>query len=108
VRPDGQFRLLIAHGVAAAEFPFTVQKPYGYGVVEIAARPIVFVDGGREIEAPLAGAIPEILEWRDQVTGTVAYGSCLDVTQDGESRWSVVVSQPDDVAVTVTLSVEPR
>jgi hypothetical protein len=108
VQPDGQFRLLIAQGFAAAEFSFTVQKPTGYGVVEIAARPIVFIDGGRETEAPLAAAIPEILEWRDQVTGIVAYGSCLVITQDGESRWSVVVSQPDDAAVTVTLSVEPR
>ena len=29
----------------------------------------------------------------------------LVVTQDGESRWSVLISQPADAAVTVDLSV---
>ena len=68
----------------------------------------MFIDGGRETEPPLGAEVPELLEWHDLATGTVSRGPDLVVTQDGESRWSVVISQPADAAVTVALSVADR
>ena len=105
VRHDGQPRLLVTDGRTAVEFPFAVYKPHGGGEVRVTGRPDVFIDGGRETEPPLGAEVPELLEWHDLATGTVSRGPDLVVTQDGESRWSVVISQPADAAVTVALSV---
>jgi hypothetical protein len=73
--------------------------------VQITARPDVFIDGGRETEPPAGAEVPEVLGWYDRATRSVWPGQDLVVTQDGESRWSVVLSQPSDAAVTVALSV---
>jgi hypothetical protein len=105
VRHDGQPRLLVRHGRAAVEFLFVVYKPRGEAAIRVTARPDVFVDGGRETEPPLGAEVPQLLEWHDLASGTVSSGPHLAVTQDGESRWSVVISQPADAAVTVALSV---
>ena len=82
-----------------------MNKPPGRAEVQITARPDVFIDGGRETEPPAGAEVPELLRWYDQATGSPWPGRDLVVTQDGESRWSVVVSQPSDAAVTVALSV---
>lgn len=108
VRYEGQPRLLVTEGRRAVEFFFTVNKPPGHGEVQITARPEVFIDGGRETEPPAGAAVPEVLGWYDRDTRSVWPGQDLVVTQDGESRWSVVLSQPSDVAVTVALSVVAR
>ena len=108
IRHDSQPRLLVTDGHTAVEFPFVVNKPRGQGEILITARPDVFIDGGRETEPPLGAEVPELLEWHDLATGTVTAGPGLVVTQDGESRWSVVISQPADAAVTVALSVVGR
>lgn len=105
IRLDGQPRLFVADGRTAVEFPFSVNKPQGQGEVRITARPDVFIDGGRETEPPLGAEVPKLLEWHDLSTGAVSLAPELVVTEDGESRWSVVISQPADAAVTVTLSV---
>lgn len=105
VRHDGQPRLLITSGRTAVEFPFTAYKPRGQGEIRVTARPDVFIDGGRETEPPLGAEVPELLEWHDLATGAISRGPDLAVTHDGESRWSVVISQPADAAVTVALSV---
>ena len=105
IRYEGQPRLLTTDGRRAVEFFFTVNKPPGRTDVQIAAQPDVFIDGGRETEPPAGAEVPELLGWYDRATGSVRSGQNLVVTQDGESRWSVVVSQPSDVAVTVALSV---
>jgi hypothetical protein len=108
VRHDGQPRLLVKYGRTAVEFPFVVYKPSGEGILRITARPDVFIDGGRETEPPLDAEVPELLEWHDLANGTVSRGPDLVVTQDGESRCSVIISQPADAAVTVALSVTDR
>ena len=105
VRHDGQPQLLVMYGGTAVEFPFVVNKPQGGGAIGVTARPDVFIDGGRETEPPLGAEVPELLEWHDLATGAVSRGPDLVITQDGESRWSVVISQPADAAVTVALSV---
>lgn len=105
IRHDGQPRLLLIRGRTAVEFPFTVSKPAGQGEMRITARPDVFIDGGRETDPPLDAELPELLEWHHLDAGSVSRGPDLVVTQDGESRWSVVISQPRDAAVTVALSV---
>jgi hypothetical protein len=105
VRHDGQPRLLITYGRAAVEFPFAVYKPRGEGAIRVTVRPDVFIDGGRETEPPLGAEVPELLEWHDLATGSVSRGPDVVITRDGESRWSVVISQPADAAVTVALSV---
>jgi len=105
IRYEGQPRLLITDGRRAVEFFFTVNKPRGCAEVQITARPEVFIDGGRETEPPTGAEVPELLRWYERTTGSVWPGRDLVVTQDGESRWSVVVSQPSDAAVTVALSV---
>jgi hypothetical protein len=104
IRYEGQPRLLVMNGRTAVEFPFTVNKPPTQREVRITARPDVFIDGGRETEPPLGAETPELLEWHDLSSGTVLGGPDLVVTQDGESRWSVLISQPVDAAVTVALS----
>jgi hypothetical protein len=105
IRHDGQPRLLVTEGRTAVEFPFAVNKPRGQGEILITARPDVLIDGGRETEPPLGAEVPELLEWHDLATGTVSLGPDLVVAQDGQTRWSVVISQPPDTAVTVALSV---
>jgi hypothetical protein len=104
VRHDGQPRLLLMDGRPAVEFPFAVTMPSGAGAVRVIARPEVLIEGGRETEPPLDAELPELLEWRDLTTGLRSHGPDLVVTQDGESRWSVVISQPADAAVAVALS----
>jgi hypothetical protein len=108
IRYEGPPRLLERDGRTAVEFLFTVNKPSTLAEVRITARPDVFIEGGRETEPPLGAEIPELLEWHDLGTGTVLRGSDLVVTQDGQSRWSVLISQPVDAAVTVALSVVGR
>jgi hypothetical protein len=105
VRHDGLPRLLLIDGRPAVEFPFTVTKPSGGGAVTVIARPDVLIEGGRETEPPLGAELPELLEWRDLTTGLLSRGSDLVVAQDGESSWSVVISQPADAAVAVALSI---
>jgi hypothetical protein len=105
VRYEGQPRLLVTEGRRAVEFFFTVNKPPGHAEVQITARPDVFIDGGRETEPPAGAEVPEVLGWYDRATRSVWPGQDLVVTEDGESRWSVVLSQPSDAAVTVALSV---
>jgi len=105
IRYEGQPRLHVTGGRRAVEFPFIVNKPPGHAEVKITARPEVFVDGGRETEPPAGAEVPELLGWYDRATGSVRPGQDLVVTQDGESRWSAVVSQPSDAAVTIALSV---
>lgn len=105
IRYDGQPRLLVINGRTAVEFPFTVSRAAGQGEVRITARPDVFIDGGRETDPPLGAELPELLEWRQLDTGSVSRESDLVVTQDGESRWSVLISQPTDAAVSVAVSI---
>jgi hypothetical protein len=108
VHHDGQPRLLIAHGRPAVEFPFAVIKPGSEEAVRVTARPEVFIDGGRETDPPAGAEVPELLEWHDLATGAISHGPELVVTQAGETRWSVVISQPADAAVTVALFVVGR
>jgi hypothetical protein len=105
IRYEGQPRLHVTGGRRAVEFPFTVNKPPGRAEVKITAQPEVFIDGGRETEPPAGAEVPELLGWYDRATGTVWPGQDLVVTQDGESRWSAIVSQPSDAAVAIALSV---
>jgi hypothetical protein len=93
------------NGRTSVEFPFTVNNPPAQGKVRITARPDVFIEGGRETEPPLGAEIPELLEWHDLATGTVVRGPDLVIAEDGESRWSVLISQPVDAAVAVALTV---
>lgn len=97
---------MVVDGRIAVEFPFVVHKPSGYPQVLVAARAEVIIDGGRETEAPKEAETPRVLQWHDQVTGAVIQSPHLPVTQDGESRWSVTISQPEDVAVSVTFSLD--
>jgi hypothetical protein len=104
-RHDGLPRLVVINGQHAVEFPVIVGKPPGCDPVCVSARPEVLIDGGRETEPPARAELPEVLQWRDLTTDAITVGPSLVVAEDGTSRWSVVVSQPPDAAVTVSLAV---
>lgn len=107
VRHDGTPRLLKLAGQRAVEFPFVVTKPVTCPAVWVSARAEVLIDGGRETDPPAEADLPEVLQWRAWASGATSRDPNLRVTEDDASHWSVIVSQPSDAAVTVSLFVLP-
>jgi hypothetical protein len=105
VRLDGQPTLRTYDGQVVAEFPFTLHVTQGLVSITVSAQPSVFVDGGKESEAPLGAEMPTVVAWYEHTSGNVFAGSTLTVSQPFSSNWSVLVSQPSDAAVSVDLSI---
>lgn len=101
----GEPRLLMDNGERAAEFPFTVRVPPAAGTVAVQARPDVLLDTGREAEPPAGVAPPRVLGWRDHASNEIHRTETLPLDATGGVRWSVIISQPADAAVSVSLSV---
>ncbi|MCU1494561.1 MAG: hypothetical protein JWO62_2325 [Acidimicrobiaceae bacterium] len=105
VRLSGEPGLLMFDGAVAAEFPFTLSVMNGINSVTLSGGPSVFIDGGRETEAPLGAAMPRVLAWRDLSTDNIFPGPELTLAQPTSAKWSVIVSQLSDAAVGVDISV---
>jgi hypothetical protein len=106
VRLTGDPQLCVYDGVVAAEFPFRLGITRGLREVVISGNPTVFVDGGRETEAPLDASMPRVLAWRNLSTGDIAEGPKLVIVDPANAKWSVLISQLPDAAVGVDVSVE--
>ncbi|MBV9773007.1 MAG: hypothetical protein JO040_03620 [Gemmatimonadetes bacterium] len=106
IRLIGDPQLCVYEGVVAAEYTFRLGIARGLREVTISANPIVFVDGGRETEAPLDAGMPHVIAWRDLSTGDINESPRLVIIEPTNTDWSVLVSQLPDAAVGVDLSVE--
>jgi hypothetical protein len=96
----------VYNGVVAAEFPFRLGITRGLREVTVSGNPMVFVDGGRETDAPLDASMPRVLAWRNLSTGDITEGPKLFIVEPTSTKWSVVISQLRDAAVGVDVSVE--
>lgn len=105
VRLAGEPQLLMYSATVVAEFPFTLGSTRDWDTVVISGNPSVFIDGGKETEPPLGGALPRVLAWRDLSTGNIVPGPQLVLSQPITTKWSVLVSRLPDAAVGIDVVV---
>ncbi|MEU8003156.1 hypothetical protein AB0B66_18515 [Catellatospora sp. NPDC049111] len=65
---------------------------------------VVVEGGGRETEAPLGAAVPQIIEWRSVQAGVVVQGDSVLVPAGDESDWLVYATHVADAVVRFNVS----
>lgn len=79
-----------------------IELPQWSGPTTVAARPVAVVEGGTEADAP---GLPRTLSWVAIETGRIVNG-VLSVDRGDERSWRLIMSQPEDVAVRIELTVD--
>jgi len=97
------------NGQPAAEFPFTIDWADWSHSLTIRAMPQVVIDGIQvesPEDAPTGAAVPAVIGWRDRDSGHLVESAVLALDKGGSTRWSVVLSQPPDTAISLVLRAE--